>query len=215
MALRNISTVYDFMVFIVRKERNVFLTIQEAMNALDNGQLDAMSYWASIYGEDGVVHDAIAEFKRTSWFTTDTVGFFPLPSDYCRLLGFYTVAGSTTYKPTYVNEDELADALNSQLRPVATTTPKWRDDNGGIQLYPQVIQYGTLMYLRRPAIPVYAYTESGRTITYDSANSVQLEWNELYWNNIIARALVYVGINMNENTVTQFAAAYNQETKEP
>ena len=93
---------------------------------------------------------------------------------------------------SFVNEDEIALALKSQLRPVSTSLPIAKDTATGIQIYPQVTQTGFYNYLRRPLKPVYGYTTSGRTITYDNATSTQLEFTDVYINNIIS-------INTKEN----------------
>ena len=52
----------------------------------------------------------------------------------------------------------------------------------------------------------------GRTITYDPANSIQIEFYDIYVNDIIARALKYLGINIDEQGIEQFAVMQQQET---
>ena len=47
------------MLFIVRKERGVFVTVNEAMQTLDNAQLEATEEWFSTYGATQIIHDAI------------------------------------------------------------------------------------------------------------------------------------------------------------
>ena len=113
----------------------------------------------------------------------------------------------------FVNEDELPFALTSQLRTVSTSKPIAKDTSGGFQLYPQSTQTGFYNYLRRPNAPVLGYTQTGRTITYDPNTSTQLEFTDVYINNIIARALKFWGINMAEQDIQQFAQLQTQETK--
>jgi hypothetical protein len=67
--------------------------------------------------------------------------------------------------------------------------------------------------LRRPATPVLGYTQSGRTVTYDPNTSTQLEFTDVYINNIISRALKFRSINMAEQDIQQFAQIQTQETK--
>ena len=69
----------------------------------------------------------------------------------------------------------------------------------------------TLWYLKRPAKPNFAFTQSGRTITQDVAGSTDLEWDDIHINKIIVRALVLLGINVENQNVL---ALNNQKNKD-
>lgn len=211
---RTLDDVYQFMRYIIRKERGVFLTTDQAMAALDNGQMNAFEEYFKQYGKDQVIHDAIKPFRIYYPFTSDTAGFVTYPQEYLHLIGNpFTVTGSTTNEVKFVNEDEFVSAINSQLRPVTNTYPIAQDTATGFTIVPQQTQIGYYTYLRRPSTPVYAVIQSGRFIAYDASNSVELEWSDAYVNNIIGRALKYVGVNMNEEGVYNFANQYEQESK--
>ena len=210
----NINDVYNFLVFIVRKERGVFITIPEAMQTIDNAQLEATEDWFSQYGVTQIIHDAIRKLRSQVQFTSTSDGQVVFASDYLHMIGNpYTVTGSTINAVRFVNEDELPFALTSQLRPVSTAKPIAKDTAVGFQIYPQSTQTGFYNYLRRPATPVLGYTQAGRTITYNPNTSTQLEFTDVYINNIIARALKFWGINMAEQDIQQFAQLQTQETK--
>ena len=210
----NINDVYNQMIFIVRKERGVFVTIPEAMQTLDNAQLEAVEEWFSTYGTTQIIHDAIRKLRVQKSFTSDSTGLVTFDSDYLHLIGgAYTVSGSTINNVRFLNEDELALALKSQLRLVSDNNPIAIDASVGFKLYPAAIQSGFYNYLRRPATPVLGFTQSGRTITYNSGTSTQLEFTDVYINNIISRALKFWGINMAEQDIQQFAQIQTQETK--
>lgn len=211
---RTINDLYNFYQYIVRKERGVYVTIPQFNSNMDAGQMDAFMEYFKGYGANQEVHDALRVFKVYQPFTSDTAGFVTYPSNYFHLLGNpFTVAGSTVNTLKFVNEDELSFALTSQLRAVTNAYPIGVDTATGFSIYPQSTQTGAYFYLRRPATPNLAYTQAGRTITYDSATSTQLEWEEVYWNNILAKALRYAGINMDEKGISDFANQYNQETQ--
>jgi hypothetical protein len=210
----NINDVYNFLTFIVRKERGVFITIPEAMQTLDNAQIEATEDWFAGYGATQILHDAIRKLRSQVQFTSASDGMVSFPSDYLHMIGNpYTVTGSTVNAVRFVNEDELPYALTSQLRPVSASKPIAKDSSVGFQLYPQFLQTGFYNYLRRPNTPVLGYTQSGRTITYNPSTSTQLEFTDVYINNIIARALKFYGINMAEQDIQQFAQIQTQETK--
>jgi hypothetical protein len=58
---------------------------------------------------------------------------------------------------------------------------------------------------------VFGYTQSGRTITYSSGTSTQLEWKQNDLMNVIVIALQYIGINLDANGVLQYANAKDKE----
>jgi hypothetical protein len=210
----NINDIYNQMLFIVRKERGVFVTVNEAMQTLDNAQLEATEEWFSTYGATQIIHDAIRKLRVQKSFTSDSTGLVTFDADYLHLIGgAYTVSGSTINNVRFLNEDELALALKSQLRVVSTSNPIAIDASVGFRLYPAATQSGFYNYLRRPATPVLGYTQSGRTITYDPNTSTQLEFTDVYINNIISRALKFWSINMAEQDIQQFAQIQTQETK--
>jgi hypothetical protein len=202
------------MVFIVRKERGVFVTISEFESTLDNAQIEATSGWFELYGITQKIHDAIRKLRSQVQFTSASDGQVNFASDYLHMIGgAYTVTGSTINTIRFVNENEVSLSLKSQLRPVSTSLPIAKDTATGFQIYPQVAQTGFYNYLRRPVKPVFGYTTSGRTITYDSATSTQLEFTDVYINNIISIALKFWGINMAEQDIQAFAQNQTQETK--
>lgn len=211
---RNINDVYNLYRYIVRKERSVFVTIPQFNQNMDAGQLDAFELYFKPYGTDETIHDALRPFRVYHQFTSDAAGIVTFPSDYQHLVGTpFSVMGSTVNEITFINEDEFVNALHSQLRPVSLLSPIALDTSNGFRMWPSQLQIGFFTYLRRPATPLLSVTQVDRTITYNPLTSVQLEWLEVYWNNIIARALKYAGVNMDEQGVSAFADQYEKETE--
>lgn len=213
MAARNINDVYNFMDYIVRKQRGVFLTIPDAMQALNAGQLDAVEEWFKSYGENQIIHDALRKLRVYQTFTSDTNGVVAFNDDYIHIFGSpFTVIGSTVNTIKFVEEDEWSFAISSKLRTPTDQYPIALDVSAGFNIFPQHIQNGAYWYLRRPATPVLSTTKVGRVISYEPTTSTELEFSDVYINNIIARALFYVGVDMSEQDVTQFAQLYKEET---
>jgi len=211
---RNINDLYNFFRYIVRKERGVFITMPQFTTNLDAGQLDAFQEWFAPWADTQILHDALKPFRVYYQFTSNAAGFVTMPDDYEHMLGAaFTVTGSTMNEITFVNDNEWVFAINSQQRPVSLSKPVALDTSDGFSLYPQSTQIGFFNYLKRPNTPVLAYNLVNRQVVYDAANSVQLQWQDSYINNILAKALVYVGVNMDEQGIAAFATQYNQETK--
>lgn len=209
-----IDTIHNFIKQVaLRKERLGFISDADIDLSLDRASLDAFADYFKGYGFSQNLHDALSTFKVNVSFTSASGGVIALPSDYLHLLGVYTTVSGLRYPVRFYNEDELVFAMNSQVRPPSITNPIAYSNAGAIQLYPEIIQSGSYSYLRRPATPKYAFTVSGRTVTYDSGNSTQLEWNEAYHGNIIMRALVLLGLELDDAGTIQFAELQKQETK--
>lgn len=210
---RNISQIVDFIQYIVRKERGVFITPAQATANLDAAQLDCFEDWFDLYGRTQDIHDALIPFRIPYQTTSDANGIVTFPADYVHILGSPYITSS--YEPIrFYNEDEWPNAVNSQLRPATTTKPIAIDTSDGFDMYPNATYTVRFVYLRRPVTPVYATIvggSNGRTLLYDAANSVQLEWNDAFVNKIIAVSLKYTGINMDEDKIVAFGEQYQKE----
>ena len=214
MATRNISDIYNFIDYQIRKQRGVYLSPNELSMCLDAAQNDKFTEDFKSYGIDQTIHDSLKPFKIIQYqFTSASDGSVAFPDNYYHFLdGLFTVTGSTINQVSFFSSDEKAKLLTNQLRPVTLSNPFAEDSATGFQLYPQSVQTGFYNYLRRPATPIYGYTQVGRAITYNAATSVQLEWGDNYIDNIISRALAYMGLNMSENEIIQFSQLKQGQT---
>lgn len=211
---RTIFDLYNLYRYIVRKQKGVYITIPEFNANMDSGQMDAVAEWFEPYGTTQTLHDALRKIRVYYQFTSDAAGFVTFPSDYIHILGTpFTVTGSSVNEIAFVQESELPFALKSQQRPVSTLYPIAVDTATGFSLYPQTVQIGFFNYLKRPATITLAVTQVGRVVTYDAANSIQPEFSDIYFNHILAKALKYAGVSMDEKGITEFADKYDQETQ--
>lgn len=208
---RTLDDIHNFINFMVRKERGAWLSPSEIDALLDNAQMEFYEYLINEYAITQKIHDALSPFKKNTTTQTGSDGSIDLPSDYLHLRSASCILGSTLYKVQFVEDDEFVEALKSQLRPVSVTRPIGKIEEGFIYLYPQTIHYASINYFRRPLSPSYVFTENGREIIYDPINSVQLEWQDtVYINKIILKSLSYLGINLNEQDITQFGVQYDK-----
>lgn len=227
----DLKVIHDTILFYLNKEQNGFVTHGEIDNVLDKAQLVLFNQYhtnpklpsqaqAALYGESQRIDDALSTFKAKYTFTALTTpsGVITLPSDYMHLLSCYT----TVFNPTLsrnvysgvqvLSEEELIERLESQVIPVSVDDPiAIMNSQNKIQLFPETGQIGGVYYLRRPIAPVFVYSQSGRTVTYNQAGSTQLEWRDFDINNIISIALSYYGLNLSSAEVMQFAQLKTQE----
>jgi hypothetical protein len=222
-----IKDVHDWIGFVTRKHQSGYHSHEQIDQALDRAQLDVFidlygndkQYQPgrpvppTVYGETIFIHHALEPFKDKYTFTTVATpgGVVTMPAPCQIVLSLSTKAYSTKLgrdvvrRVELVNEEELIDRLESQVAPVSLYAPiALINKENKIQLYPEQPQQGTIWYLRRPAAPVYSYSISGRTETFNPGTSVDLEWKDTYLNRVIFKALPYLGVNLSDQEVTQF-----------
>lgn len=226
-----IQDIHNTILFILDKEQQGFVTHGEIDDMLDRAQMVLLNQYFNnprmplaaqpqAYSENQRIHDSLSAFKDRYTFTTaDTAsGVLTLPVDFMHLLSLYTtVFNGTLARNVYsavqiLNEEELIERLESQVIPVSADDPIGiMNKQNKIQLFPETPKAGGCFYLRRPAKPVFGYTQSGRTVTYNSVTSTQLEWKQSDIQNIIVIALQYLGINLSAQDVVQFAEVKSQQ----
>ena len=227
----DLKVIHDTILFYLNKEQNGYVTHGEIDSVLDKAQLVLFNQYhtnpklpsqaqAALYGESQRIDDALSIFKAKYTFTnlTSPSGVVTLPSDYMHLLScFTTVYNGTLSRNVYsgvqvLSEEELIERLESQVIPVSVDDPVGIMNNQNkIQLFPEQGQTGGVYYLRRPVAPVFVYTQSGRTVTYNQGASTQLEWRDFDVSNVISIALSYYGLNLSSAEVMQFAQLKIQE----
>jgi hypothetical protein len=230
----NIRDIHNVILFYIDKEQNGSVTHEEIDIVLDRAQMARFNdLYANPskfrpdnqspvvgYGESQRINDALSPFKKTYVFAPGTTpgGVITLPSDYMYLISLSTSVYSNTLQRNITravevnNEEELVLRLESQVCPVSLSGPICiMNGNNQIQLFPDVPQSGKVYYFKRPAVPKFGYTQVGRTITYDSTTSTQLEWKDAEINNIISIALGYLGLNLKSEDLVQFGELKNQQ----
>lgn len=222
----NISEIHDFIDLITSKERGGFNTPAEKDSALDRASMTLFEFYRPRYARDIEAKEALSPFRRKYDYTTNGTGEISISTgfDFAHLLAMDvmvndpdTISGfddDRRYDVEFPNEDELAQRKNSQTNPPTRTAPIADIVNiAWYNLYPQVVHSGTIYYLKRPAVPVYGYTQSGRVITYVPATSTQLEWTEPYLNMVIFLAIRYLGINLQNEILNQVMTQFLSESQ--
>jgi hypothetical protein len=219
-----IAEIHDFIDLITSKERNGFNTPAEKDAALDRANLTLFDYYKPLYSKSIEAKEALAPFRVRYDYTTNGTGEITLTSgqDFVHLLSMDVMVNDPDspsgydpdrrYPVEFISEDELADRLNSQNKQPTRTSPiadilgvGWYD------LYPTVVHSGAIYFLKRPAKPVYAYSQAGRTITYNAGASTQLQWTEPYLNKVIFLAIRYLGINLNAEQIINYSTELVKE----
>ena len=141
--------------------------------------------------------DGLGDYP-TDYFTFDT-----LRHDYQR-----DVDGEATTIPRAIEiltEPELSMRLGNWTKQPTTWNPVCVIRNDGIQVYPITINQATLYYYRYPIEPVFEYDLEEGYITYNESGSTEFEWPEHLHMDLVRIILGYVGINIRDQLVLQYA----------
>lgn len=215
-----IKRTHDIIELILKKSQSGFMNHGQIDIALAAGQDDVFGQYVAMVRQKQYVHDALNPFRETKVFTQvdyAAIGLLNCPVGYQVVTGvdvmiFNNAKGKNDYWPlTVFNDGEVGNMLSSQLCPVDTTHPGcYQSGKAGdvyqLTLLPAAYYNGNLRYLREPQIPIFNYTTVGRQQVYNPTGSINLEWSNTYANEVIYKALVYLGVNMNAPAVVQFAA---------
>lgn len=213
-----IQEIHDFILLLLNKHNTGYSTPSEIDDALDRAQ---MWYFNRLYGNveeyqpgrpvprvaygmTSAIHDHLSPFKATSTSNSSSGGVVTMPTDYMHVISIL----KNNVPVPIISEDELGFRLASNIVAPSSTEPvAVISGSKQITLYP-LEQHNTLVihYLKRPAKPVFGFTQSGRTLTYASGSSTQMDWNEPALNAIIMRAIQYLGINLDD----QLAITYTE-----
>ncbi len=228
-----IQDVHNRILFLIDKEQNGFVTHEDIDTALDIAQMRRLDYLygnpvqytpgapvpQSSLGISQYVNDALSPFiKRLALSSGNTTsGAVSMPSDYLRAISLVatvydnTLAQTRRWDITPVTEEELSQRSRSQILAPSATEPVYVQRAGVLQVFPQSTFAGELIYLKRPAVPNFAYTQTGRAITYNSGGSTQLEWRDDQVDKIINEAIEVLGFNLEAPEVIQLGDKKNKE----
>jgi hypothetical protein len=109
-----------------------------------------------------------------------------------------------------LTDDEASDRLGRWVKRPTTWDSICVVRNDGIHIYPITIQLVDFYYYRYPLAPVFAYTANTGYITDDPGNSTQFEWPEHLHNDLVRLILGYVGINIRDEQLFQYAEQKKQ-----
>lgn len=115
--------------------------------------------------------------------------------------GAFTTSGG---KVTLINVDKWASAVNDTIRVPDNDNPIALIEGENIVVKPITVSSVILHFLKKPALPVYAFTSDGDDYIYDDGNSVDFEWNEELHDEVMNRVLVNLGVSQREPALVQY-----------
>lgn len=159
------------------------------------------------FGQNQRVRDSLGPLIYGAVLPINSVtGIASYPSDYEYVDAMWGVYGF--YNIRFIQQDRLDSYIHSQIDPVATN-PVYLIQQEGFRYFPER-PYGEnqarMSYVRNPPSIVWGYVyDSNGVPVWNPATSQNPVWSESDCMQIIVRALMLVGVNLNFNTVIQYS----------
>ena len=180
----------------IRKYRAAYKTPEEIDNALYRGLID-------FYNE---LFRSKQNSQQVSRYLTEQVcnitstNVFALNSNFNRPVRITSTVGTNVHEGEILAENEWLDRRNSFILAPTLQQPIARIIGTNIEFYPGDSGNYRLVYYRSPTQPKfnYAVAANGRDITYNATGSVNVDVNQSALNDVIVRAIAYLGISLND-----------------
>lgn len=180
----------------IRKYRAAYKTPEEIDNALYRGLID---FYNGLFKSQQNSQQVSRYLKEQTCNVTST-NVFALNSDFNRPVTINSTVSGQIYEGEILAENEWLDRKNSFILAPTLQQPIARIVGTNIEFYPADAGNYKLVYYRSPVQPKYNYTVAvnGRDITYNPSGSVDVDVNPSALNDVIVRALGYLGVSLND-----------------
>lgn len=228
----DINSIYNFVGLILNKQQAGFPTPENFNEAIAIANLDfykqklglpesfriGLPYSPQEWQVSQIITDAVKQFfSLPTGINKDIDGTFHYPDDYVRYSSI-TIAydiNSPDCKTPPISEERFVEVvpdgewvirLSNTIIPPTLKYPICNFYSQGIKVAPKTVSRIYLSYLRKPVQPVRGYTLSANdTNEYDPATSTQLEWDEIYYNDIATLVLKYYGVSIRDESIFNYA----------
>ena len=178
---------------IFEKDRLIFLKTQESSDFLD---------WF---------------LKNLVLNPNPSTGFLPYPPDFqhtSAVRSYYVKPNQTSFevKVDLVKNTDWGTISSSQLQKPTKRFPKYTEFKDEYRFLPKDIGIVMLDYYKTPVAPVWGYTIVNNQELYDPTTSTDFEFADFATNEVAAVYLGYIGINLLEPELEQFAEMQKKET---
>jgi len=218
----DVNQVYEVMKYAVAKNQSQgYLSADDFYISINAAQRSYADYLLGEYqkyqiqrpiavvefGQNERIRDSISPLiYNTVLPINSTTGIAPYPSDYEYVDAMWSVYGN--YNIRFIQQDRYASYKYSVIDPVVEN-PVYLIRHEGFQFFPER-PYGDnqakMSYVRNPPSIVWGYVlDSNGIAVYNPATSQNPVWSDSDMLNIISRALMLVGVNLQFSTVIQYA----------
>lgn len=211
----NINEAYTFLNFISNKNQSGTVTPSQFNQMATQAQLEFVEKDFKHFQETQEITDALGVFSKQLKTSVASTGKLTFPSDYLHLTSVrhYYVFGSGGKEVSVeeVENAEYGERTQSEVVPPTLRFPIFTEYDTFMQFEPKNIGLVTMDYLRVPANPVWGFTLVNSRPVYDANTSVDWELPVQCHNELIFMMASYLGINLRENELIQYAELQKQQ----
>lgn len=179
----------------IRKYRAAYKTPEEIDNALYRGLID---FYNGLF-KSKQNSQQLTRYLVEQTCNISSTNVFPLSSNFNRPVGIISTVSGQQYEGDVLSENEWLDRKNSFIVPPTLQFPIARIVGSNVEFYPSDAGNYKLVYYRSPVQPKFSYTISNnRDIIYTSVGSVDVDVNQPALNDVIVRAIGYLGVSLND-----------------
>lgn len=224
----NVNDVYKFVQFIANKSQDGgYISPDEFNRAAKIAQRqwgkdkynNAKQYQpgrpvpAIGYSASQKILDDLSILIESKELYPDALGYVTLPEDYNHTSSVRYkrktvkdgVAQSAEVEVEFVNDAALGNRLSGSIVKPTKRYPIYTQYSTKLRVWPNDLQKVVFTYLREFTDPVWAYTLQNNVAVYDESNSVDFEVGPEETENIVMRICSYLGINIREQLLMQYA----------
>jgi hypothetical protein len=189
----------------------------EIDNAINWAVLDLFNQQYKSFGETQRISDALDRYKVTTPVViTGGVGTNP-PANIHTLNVVASKLGTTVVlrKTKIVEEQFLAQYLDSEAFGPDETHVVIRFVGNSIQVYPNTFTEIRVTYFRKPILAKWAFTYTGllqNIPVYDANNSVQIDYSDACYTQVIEKALMFLGVSQKDQTLMAQERLFKQNS---
>jgi hypothetical protein len=196
-----IQHIFDTITLILNKNRKGFVKTSQKNIAVRAAMFGFFLQEVEIYRKTGVINASVKPMVKTTNIIL-TSGLGNLPSNFSQEISFETSCGK---EGTLLTPEEYMDRKNSSILAPDQENPIAKIENKKIYIQPDEFIAIDLVHFREPAEFVYATTLAGdgRSETFNPAGSTDIEFGYEESEEIIKRALVYLGVAFQNNEAFQ------------
>lgn len=216
-----IDEVYKFINFIVKKSNaGGYVTPSEFNLLINRAQIQ---YFNKLYGNQNdyrydrpvpkisyavteKISNSLSPFlSDKTTVTIDVNGQCITPTDMIQMVAVTKEVSGKEYEITRVEQDRVANNLSSYYDAPDTEFPIYAQLRTKLQFYPKTLASASVIYLKKPTNMAWAFTTVSGRYVYDPLLSVQPLWSDVDMNEVMYIALSYIGVNLKDQEVSQFA----------